>query len=218
MTARPHRTGPDPAHHVRIVERHDGQWKFAVIAFLDPGIGRPGSGHIRLDADGAVLWMDETATAAFEAEDDLLVRNGRLRVRDSRTNQKLQAAIHWAASLDYGVLPGRGALPVVLDVGEGVPARLWWVIADSGAIYFSFGQSGHTQQLDAAAAAFGLSAAQRIVAAHVVGGLSLSQIAEAMGVKPSTVRTHLDRIFEKTGVRNQTALVRVLLSASAPPL
>ena len=37
-----------------------------------------------------------------------------------------------------------------------------------------------------------------------------------MGITSNTARTHLQRIFDKTGVHNQSALVRVLLSAIAP--
>ena len=36
-----------------------------------------------------------------------------------------------------------------------------------------------------------------------------------MGTTESTARTHLNRVFDKTGVRTQPALVRVLLSAPA---
>ena len=40
--------------------------------------------------------------------------------------------------------------------------------------------------------------------------------ATEMKITPNTARTHLNRVFEKTGVRTQTALVRVLLSTAAP--
>ena len=72
------------------------------------------------------------------------------------------------------------------------------------------------QRLDGAAAVYNLSRAQRLVAGYIVDGHALPDIAEAMGITVSTVRTHLERIFVKTGVRNQTALVRVLLSVGAP--
>jgi DNA-binding CsgD family transcriptional regulator len=37
-----------------------------------------------------------------------------------------------------------------------------------------------------------------------------------LGITANTARTHLDRIFDKTGVRTQPALVRALLSVAAP--
>jgi len=212
----PHRAGPDDDYHLRLCERHEGRWKLVLVGFLDPGMGRRDVARIRLGPDGTVVWLDAAATERMAREDDLVVRNGRLQLRDSIANQKLQAAIRWAAELDSGVVPNRGAMPIVLDAGEGIPARIWWVIAESGGIYFTFGEEGHEQRLDAAAAAYGLSPGQRAVAGHIVRGLTMPQIARVMSVRPNTIRTHLDRVFEKTGVRNQTALVRVLLSAAAP--
>ena len=41
--------------------------------------------------------------------------------------------------------------------------------------------------------------------------------AERLSVSVNTARTQLRRIFEKTGVHNQSALVRLMLSI-APPL
>lgn len=212
-----HRAGPEPAYHVRIVERHEGRWRIALTAFLDPGPGTPEIASIKLDPDGTIVWMDAAAERQLNNDDDVMVRAGRLRFRDNAANARLQAALRWAAAQDHGLVARRGAMPIVLDVGLGIPARVWWVVADSGAIYFTFPSiAGHAQRLDAAAAAYALSPAQRIVAGHIVDGLALPEIAAAMKVRPNTVRTHLDRIFEKTGVRNQTALVRVLLSAASP--
>lgn len=212
-----HRAGPEPAYHIRIVERHEGRWRIAVTAFLDPGPGTADIATIRLDPDGTVVWMDPAAERQLENDDEVVVRAGRLRFRNNAANTRLQAALRWAEAQDRGIATRRGAMPIVLDVGLGTPARVWWVVADSGAIYFTFpSTAGHAQRLDAAAAAYGLSPAQRIVAGHIVDGLALPEIAKAMKVRPNTVRTHLDRIFEKTGVRNQTALVRVLLSAASP--
>jgi len=204
-------------HEMRVFEKHAGEWKIAFLGYLDDDTTRPDRLMIELDPEGAVLWMTPAATAAIEAEDDLVIRNGHLRVRDSRTNQRLQAAIRWAADQNKGYLLNRHALAIVCDGGEGSPAKLWWVIAESGRIWFSFGKSSLTETgLSAAAAVYGLSPAQKQVAALVAEGLSLVDISARMGITANTARTHLNRIFDKTGVRTQPALVRVLLTAMAP--
>jgi len=41
----------------------------------------------------------------------------------------------------------------------------------------------------------------------------LPQIAATMAVAMATARTHLKRIYQKTGCRNQADLVRVILRA-----
>ena len=73
------------------------------------------------------------------------------------------------------------------------------------------------RRMAAAGLVFRLSKGQVRLAKLLMGGLDLAEAALQMGVSVNTVRTQLRRIFDKTGVHNQAALVRVLLSI-APPL
>ena len=212
-----HGNGLSPTCELRILERHDGEWRIAFLGFLDPDTSPPGAAVLQLAADGSVLVRSAEADAALASEDDLVIRGGKLHIRDSRADQKLQAAIRWAASKDSTLIPEHGALPIVLEAGEGLPTKVWWVIAGSGSVYFSLGDKKRdAQRLKAATVVYELSPAQEQVAALIVEGLSLAEIAARMKITPNTARTHLDRVFEKTGVRNQSALVRVLLSTAAP--
>ena len=208
--------GPSLSHEMRVFERHDGEWKIACLGLLDGGHPDDGVMRLRLDGEGHVLSDGPELARALE-DDDLAIRNGRLRIRDSRTDQKLQAAIRWAAARDSDYMPTTGAVPIVMEAGEGLATKVWWVSCESGQVNFAFGDSHTTEsRLDTAALIYGLSPAQQRVGALVADGLTLNEIAERMGVTPNTVRTHLHRIFDKTGVHNQSALVRVLLSAIAP--
>lgn len=209
--------GPGLSHETRVFERHGGRWKIAMIGLLDAGIGYASRADIQLDAECRVLWISSMAEAALAADDDLVIRNGRLRVRDSRTDRKLQMAVKWAAGLDDAYMPTSGAVPILMDDGDGLPTKVWWVVANAAMIHFSFGDKRATEQrLDVAAMVYGLSPAQKQVAALVVDGLALAAIAERLAITPNTARTHLNRVFDKTGVRTQPALVRALLSAVAP--
>lgn len=205
-------------HEIRILERHGGEWRIAFLGFLDDHADHADRALLRLDSTGKVTWRSASSAAALEADDDLFLRAGRLHIRDRRADQQLQAAIAWAAQLDSGLFSMyRGALPIVLAAGQDLPTKVWWVIAESDMILFSMGDRGLTEhRLDAAALVYGLSPAQRRLAGHIAQGLSLVGSAQAMKITPSTARTHLERIFDKTGVRHQPALVRVLLSAAAP--
>ena len=206
-----------PTCEMRVLERHAGEWRIAFLCYLDPDTSPRGAAVLQLAYDGSVLMKSPEVAAALAAEDDLVIRGGKLHVRDSRADRKLYAAIRWAASLDTTLLPERGALPIVLEAGEGMPTKVWWIIAESGSIYFSLGDKQRdAQRLKAATVVYELSPAQGQVAALIVEGLSLAAIATRMKISPNTVRTHLDRVFEKTGVRNQSALVRILLSTAAP--
>jgi DNA-binding CsgD family transcriptional regulator len=212
-----HGNGLSPTCELRILERHGGEWLIAFLGFLDPDTSPRGAALLELAADGTVLLKSPAAEAALAAEDDLVIRAGKLHIRDSRADQRLQAAIRWAAARDATLIPERGALPIVLEAGEGLPTKVWWVIAGSGHVFFSLGDKHRdAQRLKAATVVYELSPAQEQVAALIVDGLSLADIAARMKITPNTARTHLDRVFEKTGVRTQSALVRVLLSTAAP--
>lgn len=58
---------------------------------------------------------------------------------------------------------------------------------------------------------FGLTNAEANVAVEVLKGGGREAVAAELGVSMTTVRTHLSRIFEKTGVRRQSELVHLLL-------
>ena len=204
-------------HEIRIFERQEGAWRIAFMGFLDDHADRADTALLRLAPDGTVIGQSNSATAALGADDDLVIRAGRLRIRDSRADQKLQAAIKWAARVGSGMYHAHGALPLVLSAGERLPTKVWWIIAESGMILFSIGDQGLARQrLEGAAVVYGLSPAQKRLAALVAEGMTVAEIALAMNVTSNTARTHLQRVFEKTGVHSQAALVRVLLSAAAP--
>ena len=65
-------------------------------------------------------------------------------------------------------------------------------------------------------ALFGLTAAEAKVCAEIVSGRTTSAAATALGLQPSTVRTHLLRIYEKTGVHRQSELVRLAETFKSP--
>jgi DNA-binding CsgD family transcriptional regulator len=62
---------------------------------------------------------------------------------------------------------------------------------------------------------FALSRAEARLAAVLVKGYSLREAAEELGVSLSTVRTHLKRLFEKTGTNRQATLIRAFLVSPA---
>ncbi|MES2833225.1 MAG: helix-turn-helix transcriptional regulator [Pseudomonadota bacterium] len=59
---------------------------------------------------------------------------------------------------------------------------------------------------------FGLTRAEAAVAGLLTTGLSASEIAHRQGVGVGTIRTHIRRLFEKTGSRNQLALIAAVTS------
>jgi predicted ATPase/class 3 adenylate cyclase/DNA-binding CsgD family transcriptional regulator len=63
-----------------------------------------------------------------------------------------------------------------------------------------------------------LSAREREIMALLAGGASNAKIAETLFVTANTVRTHLDRIRDKTGARNRAELTRYAIAAGIEPV
>ena len=212
-------------HQLRILEKQDGVWKIVCINALEPWLQAADYPVIEIDADAKVLWMNDPASKGLR-DHGLMLGAGRLRARDRAGNKGLQAAIRWAAgATDYMshkaarrmVSTIRGALPVILGEDDAAGIRVCWVLVESDKIVVSFDDGHRTdQRLAAAAVVYGLSPGQLRLAKMVVEGHDLADAARGLGISVNTARTHLQRMFDKTGVRSQPALVRVLLGAIAP--
>ncbi len=63
-----------------------------------------------------------------------------------------------------------------------------------------------------------LSTREREILALLAGGASYAQIAQTLFVTPNTVRTHLDRIRDKTSARNRADLTRYAIAAGIEPV
>ncbi len=62
---------------------------------------------------------------------------------------------------------------------------------------------------------FGLTCAESRVLAHLAEDRTPSEIGVVLGVSVTTVRSHLQALFQKTGVRRQPELVRLTLLAAS---
>lgn len=214
-------------HEMRVMQRCDGRWLIACVCGLKPWSEVAHCPVVRVDDKGRVLWLNAPARQSLADHPGLTLSGGRLRAKNRATGRALQAAVDWASgSLDYGqrraFLRERastgGALPV-LDAGDGEAARiLCWVQPTDGMVLVTFDDAAMLdQRILAASVVFALSPAQQRLARKLLEGNDLAATAKVLSVSVNTARTQLQRIFDKTGVHNQAALVRVLLSV-APPL
>jgi DNA-binding CsgD family transcriptional regulator len=60
---------------------------------------------------------------------------------------------------------------------------------------------------------FGLTPAEAVVASEIVTGGGIEDCAGRIGISQTTARTHLHRIFEKTGTKRQAQLVRKVMAS-----
>jgi DNA-binding CsgD family transcriptional regulator len=85
-------------------------------------------------------------------------------------------------------------------------------IAQNAAAAIFIAAPGHAPlpAMDAIAALFGLTAAEKRIASHIAAGRSRQEIALSNGVSDGTVKTQLASIFGKTDTRDQRGLEQLL--------
>lgn len=149
-------------------------------------------------------------------EGDLRLKDGRLSTRDN-TYQRLAEAIDRARRVrDLSDTPPQTVLTsdssgmaYPLEVMP-LPSRHGFDF-EAGVIVLA--RPPREVELRAARIAgsvFGLTRAEAVVAGLLTAGLSAAEIANRQGVGVGTVRTHIRRLFEKTGTRNQIGLTATI--------
>ena len=69
---------------------------------------------------------------------------------------------------------------------------------------------------DALAALYDLTGAEARVFEQIAAGRTKLETATALGIQPTTVKTHLEHIFLKTGTSRQADLIRLAHSLAIP--
>jgi DNA-binding CsgD family transcriptional regulator/ketosteroid isomerase-like protein len=208
-------------HELKIFHRTAGQWKIACIVVLQRTIDQEICPLIEITADKRVLWMNGYAHELMINNPFLVVSGGRLRALNRAYDADLQNAVdwasrhlHWSAPLSQ---PSHRAHAVILGEGDNAAPLFCWVLVEDGKILVSFNDDQMVKRRVALAQdIYGLTAAQAQVAQLLAQGHDPSLAAEKLGISINTVRTHVRRMFDKTGARSQSALVGLLLSAEAP--
>ena len=89
----------------------------------------------------------------------------------------------------------------------------WWGVAQQPtAIVFVVdpGREGTTTVTHTLRALYGLTVTEAAAAEALARGQGAKDAAEALGIAPSTLRWHLQQVFEKTGTTRQTGLARLV--------
>jgi DNA-binding CsgD family transcriptional regulator len=109
---------------------------------------------------------------------------------------------------------GRPAVAHVLPLLRG-QVRQGVGLDAAAAIFIATPSDSQHIPLEALSALYGLTVAEGRVLSSIAQGLNRGQTALALEVADSTVKTHLGRIFAKTGTSTQRDLVRLISSLSA---
>jgi DNA-binding CsgD family transcriptional regulator len=172
------------------------------------------------------IWHRNAAAEDMLRQTDFLrEQSGFLVCRDSKDNDAFTAALHQLKlrSPHRDNVPSRQAVPLrdgdgrhsLLLVSAVLPEQCMGAFgASPRALVIVHQPSLQRDTLDPLiiAECFNLTPAEARVAIGVVKGASAKEIAKRHGVSPATVRSQLQRVFEKVGVDKQVELSHVLLN------
>lgn len=208
-------------HELKIFHRIAGKWKMSCIVVMQRAIEQATCSLIEISPDRRVLWMNSFAHEQLPEYKGLIVSGGRLRTQSRSQEKELQDAVDWASSQRKTTWPSaelnRIARAVNLGENDDTAPIFCWVMVEDGKLLVSFNDTKMVKRrVEIAQEIYGLTTAQVLLAQLLAQGHDLSKAAEKLGVSINTVRTHLQRMFDRTGARSQSALVGILLSAEAP--
>ncbi len=193
----------------------------ASVAALVDSLDLLATGVIIVDSQAKVLVMNGSAENLLAGDNGLKqVSLGITAVKPSEA-KALHASICSALKAREG---GLGApRPVSISRGENrrplqilvapIPPQVSGTNRQAAAVLFlSDPERAYEPNLAQLQTAFSLTKSEARVASALTLGKTIEQIAGEFGVSPMTVRSHLNRVFDKTDTGRQTDLVRLLLS------
>jgi DNA-binding CsgD family transcriptional regulator len=187
-------------------------------AALAGALDQLSSGVILTDALTRPLFVNARAAALAEQHDGLIVSDTGLFASTQAATQALREAIAAASAKDATASrrlrlarPSQRfpLLATVLPIGR-IDLVVPGARRATAAIFIQeIGASAAIDRL-ALAEAFRLTRRESEVAALLAQGIDIEGIAARLGLNAGTVRNHLKRAFEKTGMRSQAALVALV--------
>lgn len=168
------------------------------------------------DSFGNVLGLSSSAEALVRDGTHLRQRRHRLFTAAPADQAALDALVVRAATMSAG---GGGSALAIRDADGGDPLLVEAVLVPNrhplglgASVLLLVGRprKDRTRIARAARALFGLTPAEANVSAQLALGRTVTAIAGADGVSVGTVRTHVRRIFDKAGARNQLELATLL--------
>ena len=189
-------------------------------AALSATLDRLTTAVLLVTAEGRLVYVNAKADAMLVSGEVLRAPNGRVSAVDPDAGGKLREAMAAAAQgdADLGVkgvaitLAERGdtshvahVLPLTSGDRRGMLDR-----KAAAAIFVHQTQKGVPAPLETMTKLYGLTAGEVRVLAAVAEISSVASMAAALGISQATVKTHLQRLFAKTGVRRQADLVKLL--------
>lgn len=185
------------------------------------------AGIFLVDATGRIVHANAAGHGILAVGDILRSFAGRLVAHDQQVDEVLQDAFK-ATEHGDGAIGTKGiAVPLIARDGErhvahilpltsGARRRAELAIAATAALFVQKAALEIPSRPEAIAKAYKLTPTELRVLLTLVEVGGGPEVAEALGIADGTVKTHLSHLFQKTGVKHQVDLVRLVAGFSSP--
>jgi DNA-binding CsgD family transcriptional regulator len=180
-----------------------------------------------VDPAGRIVHANTSAQIMFDAGDLLTAIAGRIVARDARTNQAFRELFAAAGSGDAAIGTQGIALPLqaqdgshyvahVLPLTSGARRYAGRAYAATAALFVCKAAKETRYPQEIIASAYHLTPTELRVLLAIVEIGGVPETAVALGVAESTIKTHLGRLFTKTGTGRQADLVKIVAGFVTP--
>lgn len=182
------------------------------------------SGIVIFNAQGKATVVSEKSAAIFAAADGLGLVDGRLRADEPSIQAALDSSLSAMLRLTEGVTQPAPVPPAIRVPRRGNrrPYRVTFSALGwpggrrhgppGSAVLVTIHEERERCMPTVLRATYGLTDAEGRLCDALAAGQTLLEAAQSLAVSRNTAKTHLARIFDKTGVRSQGALVRLLVA------
>jgi DNA-binding CsgD family transcriptional regulator len=182
---------------------------------------------ILVDANGRIVHTNAAGKVMLAEHSVLRSGGSKLDVIDTRANSALHDIIANAESGDADLGSKGIAVPLtgregeryvahVLPLTSGARRKAKVAYSAVAAIFVRKAELEAPHPIDALASAFDLTPAELRVLMMIVQVGSVPKVAPILGISQTTVKSHLQSIFDKTGANRQADLVKLFASYMSP--
>jgi DNA-binding CsgD family transcriptional regulator/PAS domain-containing protein len=199
----------------------------AEAASLADALDGISAGMFLVDATGRIMHANAAGHVMLNAAVVLRANGGLLAMNDPQSHQVLADAFATADNGDEAVDVKGVAVPLVARDGEryvahvlpltsGARRRAGASYAAAAALFVHKATLNTPSPPEAIAKAYKLTPMELRVLLAIVEVGGVPEVAEALGIAESTVKTHLGRIYGKTDIGRQADLVKLFAGFSCP--
>jgi DNA-binding CsgD family transcriptional regulator len=184
-------------------------------------------GFVACGIDGSILHANTAARKMMALGSPIRAQNGHLQCTTPKQTDRLLASFASVTQTAATTLPAASVTESIClktDCGHDDPSiavvrplALPNKAKPAVAVYVMHARNDACGIVSSVATCLGFTSSEARVIELLVQGQSVEDVAKSLGISKNTVRTHLRKVFSKTGITRQTQLI-AFIHEMRPPL